>query len=224
MKSFNGIEAVTFDVGGTLIQPWPSVGHIYAEIAARHGVTDLSAEMLNERFKAAWRVCASFGHARADWRRLVDEVFRSPTQESVDPQMFADLYERFSETDAWRVFDDVQPALEKLASLGVRRGIISNWDERLRILLKRLRLDQHFETFTISCEAGFVKPSPRIFEIAAHSLGLVPGAILHVGDSIELDLEPARQAGFRALIVDRGGGTAGPDGIRSLNEILNALT
>ena len=219
----NGIEAVTFDVGGTLIQPWPSVGHVYAEVAARHGLTDLSVEMLNQRFKAAWRVCASFGHAREDWRGLVDEVFRSATREAVDPEMFDELYERFSEPGAWRVFDDVLPALEKLTSLGVRRAIISNWDERLRILLKRLQLNQYFETFTISCEVGLVKPSPRLFEIAAQSLGLVPSSILHVGDSIELDLEPARRAGFRALIVDRSGGRAGPDSIRTLNEVPDAL-
>jgi putative hydrolase of the HAD superfamily len=217
----NSIEAVTFDVGGTLIQPWPSVGHVYAEVAARYGMTDLSAEMLNERFKAAWRVSSSFGHAREDWKALVDEVFRGATREVVAPKMFDELYERFSEPVAWRVFDDVLPALEKLTLLGVRRAIISNWDERLRILLKRLHLDQYFETFTISCEAGLVKPSPRLFEIAAQSLGLVPGSILHVGDSIELDLEPAKLAGFQALIVDRSGGTVAPHSIRSLNEIVS---
>ena len=27
------IRAVTFDVGGTLIQVWPSVGHVYADVA-----------------------------------------------------------------------------------------------------------------------------------------------------------------------------------------------
>jgi len=30
------IRAVTFDVGGTLIECCPSVGHIYAEVAGRH--------------------------------------------------------------------------------------------------------------------------------------------------------------------------------------------
>ena len=31
---FSGIKAVTFDVGGTLINPWPSVGDVYVEVAA----------------------------------------------------------------------------------------------------------------------------------------------------------------------------------------------
>ena len=41
------IRAVTFDVGGTLIEPWPSVGHVYAEVAAQHGWAGLSIEALN---------------------------------------------------------------------------------------------------------------------------------------------------------------------------------
>ena len=29
---------VSLDVGGTLIQPWPSVGHVYAEVGERFGL------------------------------------------------------------------------------------------------------------------------------------------------------------------------------------------
>ncbi len=42
------IRAVTFDVGGTLIEPWPSVGHVYAEVAARHGVAAIDVATLNQ--------------------------------------------------------------------------------------------------------------------------------------------------------------------------------
>ena len=58
-----GIQAVTFDVGGTLIECQPSVGHIYAEVAARHGYR-VSAAALNRRFKAAWRAFSGFHHTR----------------------------------------------------------------------------------------------------------------------------------------------------------------
>jgi phosphoglycolate phosphatase-like HAD superfamily hydrolase len=49
------IKAITFDVGGTLIEPFPSVGHIYAEIAAQHGHGKFSPEELNRRFVRAWK-------------------------------------------------------------------------------------------------------------------------------------------------------------------------
>ena len=56
------VRAVTFDVGGTLIKPSPSVGHIYAEVAARHGRKKVSPETLNRRFAAAWKGLKSFNH------------------------------------------------------------------------------------------------------------------------------------------------------------------
>ena len=43
------VEAITLDVGGTLIEPWPSVGHIYAEVAARNVVQAEPVE-LTRRF------------------------------------------------------------------------------------------------------------------------------------------------------------------------------
>ena len=64
------ILAVTFDVGGTLIEPWPSVGAIYAEVAAEHGLPGLSAGELTRRFGAAWRTRPDFGYTRAEWAAL----------------------------------------------------------------------------------------------------------------------------------------------------------
>jgi putative hydrolase of the HAD superfamily len=197
------IKAVTFDVGGTLIEPWPSVGHVYAGVAARHGMTMYSAEQLNERFKAAWRSRRSFQHTRQEWAALVEEVFHGATGGASGGDFFAELYERFAGPDAWRVFEDVEPALKALISKGIRLGVISNWDERLGPLLRGLKLDLYFETLTVSWEVGSPKPAAVIFQRAARDLDLPAGAILHVGDSLELDVEGARAAGFRALRIDR---------------------
>jgi hypothetical protein len=57
-------------VGGTLIEVWPSVGHVYAEVAARHGVDGLSAELINRRFAAAWKAARQFDYSRSDWAGL----------------------------------------------------------------------------------------------------------------------------------------------------------
>src|SRR5206468_3601936 len=78
--TIQSIRAVTFDVGGTLIEPWPSVGHIYAEVAARHGMKGLSAVVLNRQFTAAWRARKIFNYARSEWAELVNETFRGLTE------------------------------------------------------------------------------------------------------------------------------------------------
>lgn len=212
------IKAVTFDVGGTLIEPWPSVGHIYAEVAAQHGFRNISPELLNARFRKVWHARQPFEHSRAGWQALVDDVFLN----LCDPPrrtFFPGLYNRFSEPDAWRVFEDVRPALDELTSHGIRLGVISNWDERLRPLLRALEVDRYFEMFAISCEIGFSKPAPAIFEQAAVKLGLPANAILHVGDSLDMDIAGARAAGFRAFRIDRGAGKPSVETILSLAEL-----
>jgi putative hydrolase of the HAD superfamily len=198
------IRAVTFDVGGTLIQPWPSVGHVYADVARRHGLIDVSVETLNQNFAAAWRAKKNFQHTHQDWAGIVDATFVGMSATMPSQTFFQELYERFARPDAWRIYDDVFPALDALASRDIRLAIISNWDERLRPLLRELRLNQYFEALIISCETGFIKPSPVIFSQAAEKLGLPPQSILHVGDSFEMDVQGARSAGMRSLQIQRG--------------------
>ena len=213
------VSAVTFDVGGTLIAPWPSVGEIYAAAAVKHGAKNVSAKLLKERFVAAWRALADFNHTREEWAALVDATFQGLTERPPSQTFFPELFEHFGRPDAWRMFDDALPALDALASRGLKLGVISNWDDRLRPLLRGLNLSRYFEAILVSCEVGFPKPSHVIFDAAAEKLGLAPEAILHVGDSLPQDVEGAREAGFHSLLVQRGVPTQSGERISSLLEL-----
>lgn len=217
------IRAVTFDVGGTLIEPWPSVGHVYAAVAARHGVTGLSPEALTRRFGAAWQARKDFAYTRAEWADLVDHTFAGLCERPPSESFFDDLYQRFDQPDAWKMCEDVIPTLDALAHRGLKLGVISNWDDRLRPLLGRLGLLSRFETVVISCEVGWRKPAAEIFHRAARALALGPGCLLHVGDSFVADVQGARRAGLRALHLRRGAGAGKGGGIRSLDELLPRL-
>lgn len=219
MKPEPCIRTVTFDVGGTLIRPWPSVGHIYAETAARHGLKEIPPEALNRQFSAAWRRLKNFHHGRDEWAALVDETFVGFAKRPPSETFFPELYERFAEPGAWRIYDDVTPALDALASRGIGLGIISNWDERLRPLLDGLGLSKYFEAIIVSCDVGFPKPSPVIFEHAAKKLGAAAESILHAGDSREHDFEGATAAGFHAVLLERGEKTSKLGRIQSLSEL-----
>ena len=213
------IRAVTFDVGGTLIEVWPSVGHVYAEVAAQHGLNELSPVALNRRFIAAWRAATNFSHSRRGWSRLVDATFRGLTDQPPSRTFFAELYARFASADVWRIFADVLPTLDTLAARGLKLGVISNWDERLRPLLVQLKLARYFEPIVISREVRASKPSPTIFNRAARLLGLPPEAILHVGDDFSTDVCGARAAGMSALLLKRAARIPAADQIRSLREL-----
>jgi putative hydrolase of the HAD superfamily len=219
MKRFEHIQAVTFDAGGTLIEPWPSVGHVYAKVAAECGVEGVPPEALNQQFKAAWRKFRNFNHSREEWAMLVDQTFAGFVQEPPSRTFFPELYACFARARAWRVFEDVLPALNALAALDLRLGVVSNWDDRLGPLLEQLGLSRFFEAIVISCDVGFAKPSPVIFEHTAKKLGVPENLILHVGDSVETDLAGARAAGCEAVLVERGRLGDGAGRIGSLGDL-----
>jgi FMN phosphatase YigB (HAD superfamily) len=61
------IRAVTFDVGDTLMEVWPSVDHVFAEVTARQGVDCLSAGLVGRRFAAAWKAARRLNYSRSGW-------------------------------------------------------------------------------------------------------------------------------------------------------------
>ena len=207
-----------------MIEPWPSVGHVYATVAAEHGYPDLDADQLTARFRAAWRGRSAFDYSRPAWSGLVSETFRGILARPPAPDFFDALYRRFASSAVWRVFEEVPSTLAQLSGLGVKLGIVSNWDERLRPMLDDLRLAPSFEVIVISTEEGFTKPSRELFHRAAERLGVAPANVLHVGDSAAEDVAGARGAGMRAVRLKRAaGGTSVPGLIHDLMSLGSLL-
>lgn len=198
----NGIEAVTFDAGGTLIEPWPSVGQVYAEVGREFGLT-CSADQLTTQFKDAWALQTAFRYTRQEWVTIVRQSFAGMA--NVSDALFDAIYERFSESRSWLIYDDVIPTLQKLETIGVKLAVVSNWDDRLRPLLEALGLATYFDEILVSSIVGAHKPDVRIFHRAAETLGVRPEKILHIGDSWREDVEGARAAGSKALRIRRSG-------------------
>lgn len=222
MNHSETIRAITLDVGGTLIEPTPSVGHVYAEVANRHGM-HVSPELLNHSFAAAWQSKKNFHHSRSDWASLVNQSFVNAVPAPLSEAIFDEIYERFASPDVWKIYDDVIPALEALSEHGIRLAVVSNWDERLHLLLPRLKLDSFFETVVVSYEVGFPKPSSVIFEYALRKLGLPAEAVLHVGDSFSEDFLGAQNVGLKAVLVARGEKEPKPNSIASLKQLPGLL-
>jgi putative hydrolase of the HAD superfamily len=79
---------------------------------------------------------------------------------------------------------------------GVRTGLISNsWGtERY----PRDLLDELFEGIVISGEVGIRKPTPRIYEMGAESIGLAPQQCVFV-DDLPFNLPPAEELGMAVV-------------------------
>lgn len=217
------VEAVVFDAGGTLIEPYPSVGEVYADVAATAGWNDLDAGRLNNQFATAWRAKGDFHYNESDWERLVIQTFDGLVPESDCRSFFPKVYQRFEDPDVWKIHDDVLPTLDDLAGRGFRLGIVSNWDTRLRPLLENLKLERFFELISVSCDIGFTKPSPVIFEHTIAKFGLPPERILHVGDQQIEDVQGAQSAGLKAALIDRS--SSGENGkLSRLTDLIPLVT
>jgi putative hydrolase of the HAD superfamily len=221
-----GTRVISFDVGGTLIEPWPSVGGIYSEEAFRVTGIRLDPEILRQRFHWCWGTFGQerlrFDYSISAWQRVVQEVFFEQIPHDRVPEVFDRLWRRFLTAEAWRVFPDVQQTLSTLAARNYRLIAVSNWDERLRPTLGALGLLEYFEEVFVSFEVGFHKPDPRIFRHAASRLAVSPSECVHVGDSRREDFEGAHNAGWQGLLVQRDSmGEAGTIG--SLEELIPGI-
>src|SRR5206468_2331163 len=78
-----------------------------------------------------------------------------------------------------------------------------------------------------STRAGVAKPDPAIFHLALEALGVPPAEALHAGNEVVADVEGARAAGLRAVLVDREGRLAplppGVPRVRTLAELVARL-
>lgn len=209
----DGIRAVFFDVGQTLLRVRTSVGEVYAETAARHGVPVHAGEVAR-RFRTAWARSAERGRSRdyvcsdeilrREWLEIVRDTFPEDVPGPMLTRIFEELYDRFSSAEAWSLAPGARDAIAAIRGLGAAVGILSNWDSRLPRVLAEIGIADAFDFAVISFRVGVEKPHPAIFREALRLAGVAPSEALHVGDSWEADIAPARDLGLRALWIATG--------------------
>jgi putative hydrolase of the HAD superfamily len=227
------VRLVTFDAAGTILEPHPSVGAVYREVALYHG-REYDETALESGFRTAFS-CVSKDETELDpenrerdfWRRVVLHAVTTAGEppESFDAY-FDELYETFAHAHRWRVLPGVVQTLETLRAAGYRTAVVSNWDKRLHTVLAEAGLRPLFDAVVISSEAGWEKPAVGIFRVAERIFGVEPSECLHVGDSRKHDLAGARAAGWAALLVHHARSherRAIPDEIDFLSEIPTRL-
>jgi putative hydrolase of the HAD superfamily len=209
------LKAVSFDIGHTLINPYPSVGEVYAEIISSHGFV-VAPDEAEVRFHHAWQaqrktdggLVYGVTHEEAClfWQAIVERVIvDGEGMAELLPVITRDLYERFSHADCWRLHPACQPLLELCRSLNLKIGFVSNWDLRLRNLLAELGLLELADAVVISAELVSEKPDPLIFQTALTQLQVSPAEMLHVGDTWQEDIVGACELGMPAAWLNHHG-------------------
>ncbi|HEY6957343.1 MAG TPA: HAD family hydrolase [Candidatus Limnocylindria bacterium] len=98
---------------------------------------------------------------------------------------------------------EAEPLLAAL-SRTYRLALVTNGaGDVQREKLSRTPLGRYFSAVVISLEVGAGKPDAGIFESALRALDVGPAEAVMVGDSLVRDVQGARNAGVRAIWIDR---------------------
>jgi putative hydrolase of the HAD superfamily len=208
------VRAVFLDALGTLVElepPWVSLrARIPAEVSDKRLEQALRAEM------AYYRDHAHEGRDEASLADLRERCAGIVSEKLGVEVTAAELVEAIR----FDAYPDAVPALRELRERGLRLVAVSNWDCSLPQVLERCGLGELLDGAVSSAVAGARKPDPAIFQQALELAEVEPDEALHVGDTAEEDVDGARAAGIRPLLIDRDGN--GGD-ISSLEEIREHL-
>lgn len=196
--------AVGFDLDDTLCVPERDRESLLAA-----AVTDADAPPLDEWTSRGAYQAAHGSNLTSDTRTPVFEAMLDGTEVEADPAALAAAYRE-------RVNESLQP-LDGVESLigGLREryrvGLLTNGPSRAqRSKLETLRLTDAFDAVFVSGELAAGKPDRRAFEALLDGLGVDPGELVYVGDSVEADIGGATAAGCLAVQVLHDSGP-GPD-------------
>lgn len=241
-------RVVVLDAAGTLLELVDPVGETYSALGREAGLR-VDPSVLTAAFHREFRAAPPLAFGALDpetrrmaerdwWRRLVRASLTSagavptgtrPSDATADDlsfeRFFDAAWDRFAGPGPWRVPDDVRPSLRALRRRGVPLAVLSNWDGRLKGLLDGLGLGGYFARVLVSAELPAAKPDARVFAAAAEALGaLAAEPPVMVGDRIDHDVEPALEAGWGAIWLDRRGREAtlptGAARVRGLRELV----
>ncbi|MDQ3643889.1 MAG: HAD-IA family hydrolase [Actinomycetota bacterium] len=221
-------RAVLIDALGTLVKLQPPAPRLRAVLLETTGA-DVGAEAAERGFGAEiayylahhMEGCDAVGleRLRDDCARVMQEALEVPGLgfAAVRRAMVASL--------EFTAFSDAEPALRALRDRGLRLVAVSNWDCSLPVWLDSAGIGALLDGVVCSAEVGAAKPSPAIFRAGLAIAGVQAGEALHVGDSMFNDVEGARAAGIRAVLVARDGcsGSSGVECVRSLEEVASLI-
>ncbi len=197
------VLGVLFDFGNTLFAHAPlalTIGASAHRLGLEIAQDDLVA--LADRIDSAAMTPEELAHPRdldeAVWKQrwqllygIADELAPG-LGEAINASMHA--------PDEWIPYPRAAATLHSLHEGGLAVGIVSNTGWDVRAVFAEHAMLAAVTSFTLSYEAGFVKPDHRIFEAACESLGLGPQQVMMVGDDPHADSGAVR-AGIPTLLL-----------------------
>ncbi len=205
-SDLNGIKAIFFDAGGTLI-------HLDSSRIRDLLSDELRIELSLEKFPLAQslamaRVADLVAAGAGSTEQLKREFYTTLLPETgVSTEMLSCAvdcaFNLAREEMLWRKADErAAPVLDELKKRGYVLGVVSNSDGRIESAFEQAGLASYFDFFIDSYNVGVEKPNPGIFRLATERAGVTSGEAAYVGDLYQVDVVGARNAGLIPILYD----------------------
>ncbi|HYL03449.1 MAG TPA: phosphoglycolate phosphatase [Steroidobacteraceae bacterium] len=196
------IEAVLFDLDGTLLDTAPDMARTVNEMRTRRGLAPVPQERVRP-------------HVSKGARGMLLAAFEMTTDHPEFPAMreeFLRIYGDNLFVDT-QVFPGMTELLGRLEASAIAWGVVTNKFERFaRPLLDEVGLGARAGVIVGGDTCPKAKPFPEPLLFAAKALGVKPAHTLYVGDD-ERDVQAARAAGMPIVVAGYGYLGDGPPAI-----------
>jgi N-acetyl-D-muramate 6-phosphate phosphatase len=185
---FSGVQAVLFDLDGTLIDSAPDLGAAADALRVAQGLSSLPL--------SAYRAHAGSG-ARGMLRVAFD---MGPEHPDFERQKLA-FFENYTAmmTERTQAFEGVQELLHRLQAGGLFWGVVTNKAQRFTgPLTKAMPLFERAAAIISGDTTPHAKPHPEPLFEAARRMGVAPANCIYVGDDLR-DIQAGQAAGMRTV-------------------------
>ncbi len=199
---FKNIDAVLFDLDGTLIDSAPDLGAAADKMRVARGLESYPLEQYRHMAGAGARgmLGIAFG------LKPEDSGF-----EALREEFFAN-YETCM-TERTYAFDGVADLIVQLNSAGLKWGVVTNKSERFTLpLTAAMPLFKSAHAIVSGDTTPHAKPHPAPLLEAARRIGIAPERCLYVGDD-ERDIVAGRAAGMPTVAAAYGYLGSAPDAV-----------
>ena len=190
---FHNIDAILFDLDGTLIDSAPDLGAAADKMRTDRGLESLPLSLYRPMAGAGVRgmIAVAFGLTPDDARF-----------DALKEEFFANYELRLAEQTY--LFDGVSELIQRIVQGGLKWGIVTNKSARFTIpLTEAMPLLATAQTIISGDTTPHAKPHPAPLFEAARQLDLTPDRCVYVGDD-ERDIIAGRAAGMPTVAVAYG--------------------
>lgn len=102
----------------------------------------------------------------------------------------------------WAAYPEAHPTLQKLKNAGFGIGLISNWDQSAREVLKQTGIDKYLDYAVISSEVKVEKPDEEIFYYGLKKADVSPEESIYIGDNYYDDVLGSQRVGMDSILIN----------------------